>query len=101
MASLQWVDENLDFETLVIGHPPVSGTKEKVGQVRMYLEDLIASVEAAQSEGLANNSPEVIAAVRADLEADYGAWANFDEWLRLNVEGLIRAQSAPEATPAP
>ena len=24
--SLQWVDENLDFDTLVIGHPPVSGT---------------------------------------------------------------------------
>lgn len=102
IESLRWVDENLDFDTLVIGHPPVSGAKENVGQVRMYLEDLIASVETAQSEGLADNSPEMLEAVRADLEADYGSWANFAEWLPLNVEGLIRIGEAPEeATPAP
>ncbi|MBA2595569.1 MAG: MBL fold metallo-hydrolase [Chloroflexota bacterium] len=102
IASLQWVDENLDFDTLVIGHPPGSGTKENVGQVRMYLEDLTASVEGARSEGLADNSPEMVDAVRADLEADYGAWANFDEWLPLNVEGLITAEtSGADATPTP
>ena len=62
--SLQWVDENLDFDTLVIGHPPVSGTKENVGQVAKYLEDLMASVTAARDAGLADNSPEMVEAVR-------------------------------------
>jgi glyoxylase-like metal-dependent hydrolase (beta-lactamase superfamily II) len=102
VESLNWVDENLDFDTLVIGHPPVTGTKENVAQVRMYLEDLMASVRAAQDAGLADNSPQMIEAVRADLEPAYGAWANFEEWMPLNVEGLIRIWSAPAAgTPAP
>ena len=101
IESLHWVEDNLDFDTLVIGHPPVSGTKENVGQARTYLEDLIASVQAAQDAGLADNSPEMVDAVRADLEADYGAWANFEEWLPLNIEGLIRIWSTgAEATPA-
>jgi glyoxylase-like metal-dependent hydrolase (beta-lactamase superfamily II) len=99
--SLAWVEENLDFDTLVIGHPPVSGTKENVGQVRAYLEALMASVQAAQDEGLADNSPEMVDAVRADLEAEYGSWANFEEWLPLNVEGLLRAGMDAAATPAP
>ena len=100
IKSLSWIDDNLDFDTLVIGHPPGSGTKESVGQVRGYLEDLIASVQAAQDEGLADNSPEMLDAVRADLEADYSSWTNFEEWLPLNIEGIIRTQSAAgEATP--
>jgi glyoxylase-like metal-dependent hydrolase (beta-lactamase superfamily II) len=103
IASLQWVEDNLDFDTLVIGHPPVSGTMENVGQVRTYLEDLMASVRAAQEQGLADNSPEMLEAVRADLAADYESWANWEEWLPLNVEGLTRIWSAPpaaEASPA-
>jgi glyoxylase-like metal-dependent hydrolase (beta-lactamase superfamily II) len=101
IASLQWIEDNLDFDTLVIGHPPVSGTKENVGQVRAYLEDLMASVQAARDAGLADNSAEMIEAVRGDLEADYGAWTNFEEWLPLNIEGLLRIWSVPEATPEP
>ncbi len=103
--SLRRVDEELDFDTLVIGHPPYVGTKENVGQVRQYLEDLIAAVADAQAQGLADNSPEMVDAVRADLEPDYGEWANFEEYLPLNIEGLLRAQAAeaatPEATPVP
>jgi hypothetical protein len=99
IESLRWIEENVDFDTLVIGHPPVSGTKENVGQVRMYLENLISSVRAAREQGLADNSPEMLEAVRAELEADYGQWANFEEWLPLNIEGLIRLWSAAEATP--
>ena len=101
IASLQWVEDTLDFDTLVIGHPPVSGTKDDGSQARTYLEDLIASVRAAQEAGLADNSAEMTDAVRGDLEADYGDLANFDEWLPLNIEGLIRVwSSAAEATPA-
>jgi glyoxylase-like metal-dependent hydrolase (beta-lactamase superfamily II) len=99
IASLQWVEDNLDFDTLVIGHPPVSGTKENVAQARGYLEDLMAAVRAAQEQGLADNSPEMVEAVRAELEGDYSAWANFEEWLPLNIEGLLAAWSAGAATP--
>ncbi len=102
ITSLTWTDENLDFDTLVIGRPPVSGTKENVGQVRGYLEDLIASVQSAQDAGLADNSPEMVDAVRADLEADFGSWTNVAEWLPLNIEGIIRTQAeGAGATPEP
>ena len=102
IASLTTVEETFDFDTLVIGHPPVSGTKADVGEIRAYAEALIAAVAAAQAEGLADNSPEMVAAVRADLEADYGTWANFEEWLPLNIEGLLRIQAAGAAgTPTP
>lgn len=99
VASLRWVEENLDFDTLVIGHPPVSGTKADVGEIRGYAEALMASVRAAQAAGLADNSPEMVEAVRADLEPDYWTWANFAEWLPLNVEGLLRIWASAGATP--
>jgi glyoxylase-like metal-dependent hydrolase (beta-lactamase superfamily II) len=99
IASLQWVEDNLDFDTLVIGHPPVSGTKENVGQVRQYLTDLMAAVRSAQEQGLADNSPEMVDAVRTALEPSYGEWNNFEEWLPMNVEGLIRIWSETPATP--
>jgi glyoxylase-like metal-dependent hydrolase (beta-lactamase superfamily II) len=99
IASLNWIDENLDFDTLVIGHPPVSGTKADVGEIRSYAEDLIAAVQDAQAQGLADNSPEMIEAVRAALEPEYGDWANFEEWLPLNIEGLLRIWAEGSATP--
>lgn len=99
LASLTWIEENLDFDTLVSGHPPVSGTKADVGELRTYVEDLIAAVQDAQAQGLADNSPEMVEAVRAALEPEYGDWANFAEWLPLNIEGLLRLQAAEAATP--
>lgn len=102
IASLQWIEENLDFDTLIPGHPPLPGTKENVGAVRQYLLDLTAAVQAARDAGLADNSPEMVEAVRAELEPAYGAWGMFEEWLPLNVEGLLRiwSEAAPAATPA-
>jgi glyoxylase-like metal-dependent hydrolase (beta-lactamase superfamily II) len=105
IASLTWIDENLDFDTLVIGHPPVTGTKADVAEMRGYAQDLIAAVTDARAQGLADNSPEMIDFVRAALEPAYGTWANFEEWLPLNIEGLIRiwaaAEAMPEASPSP
>lgn len=100
IRSLTWIDENLDFDTLVPGHPPIPGTKETVREVRGYLEDLIAAVQAAQADGLADNSPEMVEAVRSVLEPAYGTWANFEEWLPLNIEGLLRIWAEQAATPA-
>jgi glyoxylase-like metal-dependent hydrolase (beta-lactamase superfamily II) len=99
IASLNWIDENLDFDTLVIGHPPVLGTKADVGEIRSYAESLIAAVQDAQAQGLADNSPEMIEAVRSALEPEYGDWANFEEWLPLNIEGLLRIWAEGAATP--
>jgi glyoxylase-like metal-dependent hydrolase (beta-lactamase superfamily II) len=93
IESLRWIDENLDFDTLVPGHPPLPGTKANVAEVRQYLEDLMASVQAAQEQGLADNSSEMVDAVRAELEPTYGSWGMFDEWLPLNIEGLLRIWS--------
>ena len=58
-----------------------------------------AAVDAAQAAGLADGSPEMVAAVRAALEPAYGDWAMFEAWLPENVQGLIAAQSSA-ATPA-
>lgn len=99
--SLRWIEENLDFDTLVPGHPPLPGTKADVTANREYLEDLIAAVRAAQDAGLADNSPEMVEAVRAELEPAYGTWGMFAEWLPLNVEGLLRIQAETAATATP
>jgi len=105
IESLRWIEENLDFDTLVPGHPPLPGTKADVTKMREYLEDLIAAVQAAQEQDLADNSPEMVEAVRAELEPTYGSWGMFSEWLPLNIEGLLRIWSESEAgagaTPAP
>ena len=63
-----------------------------------------ARTRAAQDEGLAGNSPEMIEAVRTELEPAYGSWGMFAEWLPLNIEGLLRIWAetgATAATPAP
>jgi glyoxylase-like metal-dependent hydrolase (beta-lactamase superfamily II) len=105
IESLRWIEENLEFDTLVPGHPPLPGTKADVTAMREYLEDLIAAVQAAQEQNLADNSPEMVEAVRAELEPTYGSWGMFDEWLPLNIEGLLRIWSESDAgagaTPAP
>jgi glyoxylase-like metal-dependent hydrolase (beta-lactamase superfamily II) len=105
IESLRWIEENLDFDVLVPGHPPLPGTKANVTEVREYLEDLMAAVRAAQDQGLADNSPEMVEAVRTELEPAYGSWGMFAEWLPLNIEGLLRIWAetggAADATPAP
>jgi glyoxylase-like metal-dependent hydrolase (beta-lactamase superfamily II) len=104
IESLRWIEANLDFDVLVPGHPPLPGTKANVTEVREYLEDLMAAVRAAQEQGLADNSPEMIEAVRTELEPAYGSWGMFAEWLPLNIEGILRIWAdtgATGATPAP
>jgi glyoxylase-like metal-dependent hydrolase (beta-lactamase superfamily II) len=103
IESLRWIEENLEFETVVPGHPPSPGTKADVTANREYLEELIAAVQAAQEQGLADNSPEMVEAVRAELEPTYGSWGMFEEWLPLNIEGLLRiwSETGAAGTPAP
>ncbi|HLH23312.1 MAG TPA: MBL fold metallo-hydrolase [Chloroflexota bacterium] len=89
---LQWLHDTLDFDTVVSGHasPRITGTREDVLEARGYLLALSDAVEAAQAKGYADNSPEMQAAVREALTPKYGKWRRFDEFLALNVEGLLR-----------
>lgn len=93
IESLQWIEDNLDVDTVVPGHPPLPGTMADVTAMREYLIDLMASIQAAQDAGLADNSPEMVEAISADLEPTYGSWGMFEEWLPMNIEGILRIWS--------
>jgi glyoxylase-like metal-dependent hydrolase (beta-lactamase superfamily II) len=88
---LQWLHDNLDFDILVTGHatPSMTGTKEDVLQQRQYYLDLSEAIEGARAKGCADGSPEMVNAVRASLAPRYGSWRRFDEFLALNIEGMI------------
>ena len=96
IASLRWIEEHLDFDILAPGHGPL-GTRDTVREVREYTEDLVAAIRAARAQGLPDNSEAMVAAVRAALAPRYGSWAQFDAWLPLNIQGVIRnwAQGQP------
>jgi hypothetical protein len=66
---LRWIVENLDFDRLVPGHPPLLGTKADVTAQREYPQDLIAAVRSAEEQGPADNSPEIMEAVRNRVRA--------------------------------
>lgn len=104
IESLRWIEDNLEFETLIPGHPPLPGTKADVGEMRQYLQDLTAAVQAAQEQGLEDNSADMVEAVRQELEPAYGTWGMFEDWLPLNIEGLLRSWSEADGasgTPTP
>ena len=88
---LRWLHDSLDFDVLVTGHatPSMTGTKEDVLQQRQYYLDLSEAIEAARAKGCADASPEMVNAVRASLAPRYGSWRRFDEFLALNIEGMI------------
>lgn len=89
VRSLEYIQANLDFDTLVPGHGPL-GTKATVGEVRQYVLDLMMAIRAAQRQGLADNSEAMVAAVRAALAPKYSSWDNFGPSLPENIQGLLR-----------
>jgi glyoxylase-like metal-dependent hydrolase (beta-lactamase superfamily II) len=89
IASLKWVEDNLDFTTLVSGHGPL-GTKTDVTAYRNYFEDIIAAVRSARASGMADNAPEMVESVRAALAPRYAAWNNFAASLAENIQGITR-----------
>jgi glyoxylase-like metal-dependent hydrolase (beta-lactamase superfamily II) len=98
---LQWIEDTLDFEFIVSGHatPQMSGTKQDVVEQRCYYGDLSEAIATARAAGLADGSPEMTTLVRSILHPKYGAWRRFDEFLALNIEGMIawRAGKPPSA----
>lgn len=89
IRSLQWIENNLYFDTLIPGHGQL-GTKASVGEMRQYLLDLSDAIRTARSRGMADNSDSMAAAVRTALTARYGAWENFGPYLPENIQGVIR-----------
>jgi len=97
----RWIEDNLDFDMILSGHatPQLSGTKQDVVEQRRYHEDLADAIATARAVGLADGSTEMTTLVRSLLHPKYGAWRRFDEFLALNIEGMIawRAGKSPSA----
>jgi hypothetical protein len=88
---LQWINDNLDFDVLVSGHdsPQMTGTPADVLEQRQYYLDLSDRIGAARRDGAADNSEQMIESVRAALAPTYGHWRRFDDFLALNVQGML------------
>jgi glyoxylase-like metal-dependent hydrolase (beta-lactamase superfamily II) len=89
---LQWIYDNLDFDLLVSGHasPQMVGTRQDVAEQRQYYLDLLDAIASARAASLTDNSSELAAAVRSTLAPRYSSWRRFDEFLGLNIEGMLR-----------
>lgn len=98
---LRWMENALDFDVIVSGHatPQMTGTRQDVVEQRRYYGDLSEAIATARAAGLADGSPAMTTLVRSILHPTYGAWRRFDEFLALNVDGMIawRAGKSPAA----
>ena len=79
------VVESLDFDILLPGHAK-TGSKSDATDARVYLEALRAKVQAEIDAG--KSDEEIIASLKMP---EYAGWANYEEWLPLNVEGALKA----------
>ena len=90
---LERVDQSFDFDVFLSGHGPqanVLGSRQDLRDHRQYFLDLMAAVREARAAGHADNSEEMVAAVRSTLEPRYGTWANFQNGLAANISGVLR-----------
>jgi len=98
---LTWLEDKLDFDVIVSGHatPQMSGTKQDVAAQRGYYRDLSDAIATARAAGLADGSAEMTTLVGSVLHPKYGTWRRFDEFLALNIRGMIawRAGQTPAA----
>lgn len=90
LRRLDWFDQQPDFDIVITGHatPRLFCTREELAEQRRYLMDLDAAIERARAAGLPEKSPEMIAAVEAELAPRYSTWRRFD-CLATNVENAI------------
>ncbi len=83
--------QSLDFDILVGGHGPV-GVKSDVDDALAYLQELRAAVlkglKAGQSVDELSDSIKM---------TKYRDWANYDNWRKLNIQGMARYLKASGA----
>ena len=83
----EWLDEirfveNLGAEIVIPGHGDM-GTTADVAEVRQYLEELRDAVAKGIESG--SSLEELQASIKMEAYSD---WANYSEWLPLNIEGM-------------
>ncbi|HEY5739369.1 MAG TPA: MBL fold metallo-hydrolase [Gammaproteobacteria bacterium] len=83
IAQVRKVD-SLDFDILIGGHGAV-GVKRDVGLGLAYLEELRAEVLQGLQAGKSVDELK-----RSVTMEKYRAWANYEQWRALNVEGMAR-----------
>jgi cyclase len=88
--ALTWIDDNLQYDTVLLGHPPAVSNRAAVSDTRQYLLDLMDAIRAARTAGHADNLEAMVAAVREALTPTYGTWMNFENFLALNIAGAVR-----------
>ena len=75
--------EALDFDILLPGHS-VTGNKQDATDMRIYLETLREQVQAGLDEGKA------VDVLKAEITmADYAEWGAYEQFLPLNIEGMV------------
>ena len=83
--------EDMDFDILLTGHGVhgtgggAIGTKEDVTEFREYFEALYAEVAEARDNGLTKEE-----AVESIELPEYSHLGMYDEWFKMNVEGVYR-----------
>ena len=75
--------ESLDFETLIPAHGYV-GVKSDAADVRVYLEVLKTEVLTGLKDGQSVDELK-----ESILMSDYKDWLGYENWLQLNVEGMV------------
>ncbi|MCI0429574.1 MAG: MBL fold metallo-hydrolase [Rhodospirillales bacterium] len=85
--------EQLDFDRIIPGHGPASAPKSTVTEQREYIEDLGAAVaKAVKTTGNPFAFDKLTELVKDDLRPKYGKWAQFDDWMGMNVERMTFEQ---------
>jgi hypothetical protein len=67
----------------------MAGTEQDVAEQRRYCGDLADAIATARATGIDDGPGAMTTLVRSILTPRYGAWRRFDEFLALNIEGMI------------
>ncbi len=74
----------MDFDILAPGHDRL-GRKEHVRKLRGYIEELRNEVLKYVRQG--KTVDEIKRLVKME---NYKSWSRYEEWISLNVEGMVR-----------
>jgi glyoxylase-like metal-dependent hydrolase (beta-lactamase superfamily II) len=87
------IERSREFDRLVPGHGETSA-KGDVTALRGSFLDLVETVATARTAELPDNSPDMVAFAQARFAPVESTWAQFDQFLPLNIQGVIREWGA-------